>query len=468
MNDGVQLAMRLAARKAGRAQLVRASATVTADRGEAFAYAPICVVAEQRLQAIAFGNPLDEPQLAREALPLGRATAFLEPLSDSLEAYLQRSSAGRYSRLYVGHKNALETLALMGERYENNPEASEKVRRLGLLGRILYELSRFPGQQIVVNLAELLSNHVVSGGSASKDAQIRYLLTWLSPPPDVDVTIAAEDAALRPAAAMLVANDDAEVERKRAELKRSRMDPSIRAQIDAVLDRNALEEWGVLLAARDAFQNLALRPPGKLQAVYDTNLDWLARQLRDGHASPSRTFAMAALLDDHSLALFDETAATLEEDPGAFEAARQNGRAFVANVIDVVRHGRGRSIKPVHMNVELTQPLARLRAGTAVRFIGASMLATVLEVTRPIPGGPYRVSLDITTDVNRALRIPPGTVLRMLDGQRMDLSFWKSKVYARARAIGKPLLVADALPQATGRIDPTLDFTRLLSDLEQP
>jgi hypothetical protein len=468
MNDVVQLAMRLAARKAGRAQLVATTSSLSPDRGESFAYAPICVVAEQRLQAIAFGNPLDEPQLTREALPLGRETAFLEPFSDALDEYLRRAAEGRYARIFLLHKNALETLVLMSERYERNPNASEKVRRLGTLGRILFELSQFPGQQIVVNLAELLSRHIVSGASATKDAQIRYLLTWLSPPPTGDVAEAAEVAALRPAAAMLKQDDDHRVERLRAEFKRAGMPAALRSRIDAILDRNAVNEWQALVEAKTAFTDLALPSPGALQAIYDRNLDWLQRNLRDGHASPSRTFAMAALLDDHVLALFDERAAMLEEDRAAFEEARQAGRAFVAEVASVTRLGLGRAKKPVHMRVTIRQPIARLRRGTAVRFIGSKMVATVLKVARPVPGGPYDVELDITTDVNRALTIPPGTALRMLDGQRVDIGIWRSKVFARARDIGRAVLVADALPEPLGRIDPSTDLTKVLSNLERP
>ena len=97
------------------------------DERPAFAIAPIHVVAEELIQAVAYGNVDDEPSIVVEHHPLSRRSAFLEPFAVALEEYLQASVEQGSGRIYLPHESAIESLALLGARFETNAEASPVV-----------------------------------------------------------------------------------------------------------------------------------------------------------------------------------------------------------------------------------------------------------------------------------------------------------------------------------------------------
>ena len=467
MNDFLELGMRMSARRGGAALPLRACSEIAPDRGDAFGYAPIRVVSEERIQGAAFGFVDAKPMLVREALPMGRATAFLEPLADALDSYLRGAIAGRYARIYVPHHQAAEALWLLGERYESNPEASDKVRRLGFISRVLAEIIRFPGQQIVVSLGETLAKHVVSGGNKTHDLHLRYLMTWVGSTLGPATHDAAERAALLPAAAMLTREDDDRVERLRRDLKRNNGDPRLRSTIDRILDVNALSEWQLIVDARAAFRGFDLKAPSQLQSLYDQNLDWLARQLESGHAAPSRTFAMCDLLEEHSLAFDDHRTALIGADDRMFEMERDTGRSAYFEVVSVDRIGVGRNVAPVHVRGRVDQGILRLRRNAGVSFVDSKLTGTVLDLSRSTPDGPYEVVIDVTNQLRSATRLTPGTRLKMLEGQRVDMRFQKRKVFAAARDIARPILTQDTLPDAPGRVRPEVDLKAILVTLER-
>ena len=117
---------RVIARKRGRAYVTRATSALSPDPPRVFAIAPIQVVAEQRVQAVAYGDPEGEPQVITLWNPLDREVEALEPFAAALDDYLTSSLAGgQLPRVWVAHGAALKLLGLMGERYRRNQRASD-------------------------------------------------------------------------------------------------------------------------------------------------------------------------------------------------------------------------------------------------------------------------------------------------------------------------------------------------------
>jgi hypothetical protein len=122
-----------------------------------FGIAPIRVVAEERVQAIAFGLTNGSPSVAINWYPLGRETTCLEPFAHALDEYLRRSlTEGRVPRVWLPHRAALQMLGLLGPRYRRNTHASDAVRRMGWQCAEFAEEATFAGQQVVAVAADLL------------------------------------------------------------------------------------------------------------------------------------------------------------------------------------------------------------------------------------------------------------------------------------------------------------------------
>ena len=79
---------RLLAWDRGRATPIRQTCALSPDPPRVFGIAPIRVVSEQRVQAIAFGNLGENPQLVVSWNPLSRETTSLEPFATALDTYL--------------------------------------------------------------------------------------------------------------------------------------------------------------------------------------------------------------------------------------------------------------------------------------------------------------------------------------------------------------------------------------------
>jgi len=260
---------RVVARLQGRAFPTRATSAISPDPPCVFAVAPIQVVAEQHLQAIAYGDPEGEPRVITLWNPLDCEADALEPFAAALDDYLTSSLAGgQLPRVWVAHASALKLLGLLGEHYRRNAQASGTIRRLGGLCRALAAEQKFAGQQVIAVALDLLRSHVVTGQSPAEEEHLGALLAWVNPEVGEDPASVADWRALRPAAAMLDRESDDRVEELRRTAKAEGPEAAAaRAEIEARLLAGALNEWGLLLEARAAFRGLGLPPMPRLDGL---------------------------------------------------------------------------------------------------------------------------------------------------------------------------------------------------------
>ncbi|MBD5657266.1 MAG: hypothetical protein IAI50_19115 [Candidatus Eremiobacteraeota bacterium] len=465
MNASVDVFLRLAAFRARRAMPLTQTYRIAPDPAESFAIAPLRVVAEDFIQVVAFGNPDDAPMIVHEAMPLSRATAFLEPLSDALDEYIRRAVDQGGVRIYLPHRNALEMLTLMAPRFEHNKEASAKIRRLGYLARILRELAYMPGQQVVVVMSDALRGHAVSGSSPIKDAQLRYMVTWMNPPPGVDVEVAADEAALSPAAGMLYFKDDESIEDLRHRLKSKKGDAmALRSEIERIQDRNALAEWQVLTQARDALWGMQLSAQPRLTELAQQNLDYLRRALDGNTGSAKYAHPMARLYEDFGAAFTVAQAASIEADDRAFEAEVQKGKC-IRGRIDGRHLPSGPNRKPQHFTIVSEQRVLRLREGMKLRLRNAGVLFSVSGYERYVDGT-SRIEVSVLKGVRLAGRLQVGALVSLIEGEGVAF-----------RGLLRPLSNIDGvdIPSvnvAVGRgeaaIDPSLDLEAIAVALRRP
>src|SRR5689334_7248475 len=127
----IDLVARLLAAKERRALPIRTSSALAADPPVAFGIAPIRVVSEELVQAVAFGRLDRVPTIATTWNPLDREVAFLEPLAEQLNAYLSDCIVAQIlPRVWLPHGTALDILDILGHRYRANKHATDIIRRL--------------------------------------------------------------------------------------------------------------------------------------------------------------------------------------------------------------------------------------------------------------------------------------------------------------------------------------------------
>src|SRR5262245_3625651 len=135
----------------GRAYPVRTTSALSRDPTRCFGIAPLKVVSEEHVQAVAFGDMGGQPRVIVRWTPLGRDPGDLEPFADALDTYLGWSrQAGEPPRVWVPYPAALALLELLGHRYRTNSRASVTLRRMGWQCRVLTDEARYAGQQVVV------------------------------------------------------------------------------------------------------------------------------------------------------------------------------------------------------------------------------------------------------------------------------------------------------------------------------
>src|SRR5690348_12262748 len=84
----VEAVLRIVAHQEKRAVPSRETFGLTPDPSRVFGIAPIRVVSEQRVQALAFGVFGAKPQVVTTWNPLARDSAYLEPFAAALDDYL--------------------------------------------------------------------------------------------------------------------------------------------------------------------------------------------------------------------------------------------------------------------------------------------------------------------------------------------------------------------------------------------
>src|SRR5580658_7287539 len=136
---------RILASREGRAIPIRRTSSLLEDPPSVFAIAPIKMVSEEIIQAVAFGDPTREPRLITRWNPLSREAGDLEPLAVALDDYVTSALEEQaLPRIWLPHKSALTLIELLGHRYRTNQGATERLQRMGALCWAIAEEQRFP------------------------------------------------------------------------------------------------------------------------------------------------------------------------------------------------------------------------------------------------------------------------------------------------------------------------------------
>ena len=157
MNEADKVIARICARAQGRAVVVRERSSLSSDPLNAIGIATVKVVTEDQVQALAFGSLGQQPMVISRLNPMSRDTADLEQFAAWFVTYIDGClKDNEMVRVWVPHRKAVETLAIMGRRYENNKAASSNLQKAARYCRIIAEELHFTGQQTVAVAADLL------------------------------------------------------------------------------------------------------------------------------------------------------------------------------------------------------------------------------------------------------------------------------------------------------------------------
>lgn len=468
MSDISIAAARVLARNLGRAIPVVERGMLAPDPDEVFGIAPVRVVSEQRVQAIAFGllegSP---PRVVTIWNPLSRESDELTPFAEALDAYLMDTlREGRLPRIWLPHAAALEIVDILGQRYRTNPNASPALQRMGWQCRAIVEESKYRGQQVLAVAGDLLRAHLATGQSAVEDHHLGALLAWVDPPPGVDPVAAAERQSLIPAAAMLERAVDDEVEYLRSIAKKgnSARAADARRRIEEHLRRGGVREWDLLMRARRAFWGLGL-PPAPLAGLVEKSRERLEISLSYNLRPPSRPDSLANLLYDYELAMEQVEDALVRSDDSVRERARRKGKAVMAEVLAVDQPHRGRH--PCTLTLRTTQSVLRVRRGTRLQTLDASVVGRVLTIWEDGTGGTL-IELRLEKGVQSTRRPHVGAHMDWVDTVVYDGRYLRRKVNIVVRAVGPALVYGDRLPPAVVRELPAENLASIAEHLRRP
>ena len=405
MKDIDGLVARLVASGRGRAVPIRETSALAPDPEGTIAIAAIRVVTEDQVQALAYGSPDGRPSSIARLLPLGRDTADLEPFAEWLVTCVQRAVVpGLPWRVWVPHGKTIETLGILGRRYERNKNASPLLQEAARFCRIIAEESRFAGQQTVVVALDTLLRHVVTGQMPIEDQHLGAVLAWLPPDAGRDTLKMARERARLPASGILVNTpdqpDDNRVERLRKELKdasglrRAR----IERQIRRILTDAVMREWDLLVAARRAFHELGLAA-ADLDALCDDSRERVCWAVNNHLISPRRAVPLARRLEEYENALTRADDAALRTDATLRCRAARLGRVIECVVIRVNQPRQNRH--PCHLVIRTSQNNLRVRADDRVALASGSMQGVVREV-RPGAGATTLIDIELKKGVRVA------------------------------------------------------------------
>jgi hypothetical protein len=455
VNDIVVAVARAIARGRGRAIPIVESCKLSPDPELVFGIAPIRVVSEQRIQAIAFGLLNEPPQIVTIWNPLNRKSDDLGPFANALNVYIETAQRrNRLPRIWLPHSAALEIVGILGERYRTNRNASEDLKRMGSQCHAIVEESKYPGQQAVAVACDLLRAHVATGQSAIEDNHLGALIAWINPPKGFDPVNEAERISLIPAAAMLERDIDDEVERLRAIAKRGDNIGAIRAreQIQGHLLRSARREWGLLVRARRAFWGLGLSP-ARLDALNVESEQRLRFALSNNLNPPSRPHSLANLLYGYELSMDKMEDAMVRSDRSIRERARRKGRAFLTDVIAVNQPKQEQH--PCILRLRTVQPILRIRRGTLLQTLDSKVVGRVLTVREDGMGGKL-IELRLEKGVRSKIRPAVGALIDWVDTVVYDGKFQLQQTHSQMQVMEPPLIYGARLPApVTRRLPPS-------------
>lgn len=392
---------RMMARVENRAIAIRGGASFAMDPDQTIGIATIKIVTEEQVQAIAYG-PLDAPPaIIVRRNPLSRDVSDLMPFATYLRDWADRVSlAGGEGRVWTPHADAIDTIDILGHRYGYNDKAPEAVRRMGQVCRILAHEARFPGQQVVADAKQLLSEHAITGLSPAEEGHLGALLVWhdQSFP---DKLQASRDAIRIPASGVLVNTpdipDDEIVERCRRLIKTGTDEERAAAiiEMEEILEKTVRREWDLMVAARDAYLSLALPTTG-LSDLTKRSFRRLGNAIDFGFYPARAPERIALELEDMNAGAALEEVATLEADPILRDRAAHEGRAFVGTVTDIDQVKPNKN--PCTLFVTSSQPVIRLRVSDRVQFAGSNVKGIVRSI-RAAEGSKTCVEIKLTVGV---------------------------------------------------------------------
>jgi hypothetical protein len=458
---------RILARSVGRALPTRATSSIGPDPNPVFGIAPIKVVSEDIIQAVAFGRLDAAPQVAVRWNPLSRDTSALEPFARALDEYLTAASVGnRLGRVWVPNGTALTLIELLGYRYRTNQQASPALRRLGAQAIVLAGEARYAGQQVVVVATELLRSHVTTGQQPIKDNHLNALLAWVRPVPGVDPAVEADRRALVPAAAMLERDVDDHVEFLRKVGKgRGRAADEARGEIEHLLGRGALREWGLLSEARSAFWGLGLHAAPGVDALVRTSIERVGYALTTDRNRPSNPDTIARLLDAHEFATQRLDDVDTRGDGSARERARRQGRVIRARVVSITQPLPNRH--PCTILVETDQPVVRVRRDANLSTWDGRIAGSVVREWHERPGWRrFEIVLSHGVRATELSRLPAEG--DWYEASPFDTSFIRGQAYRAMRTANPALAYGDALPLAIPRSLPPGELLDIADGLRRP
>ena len=374
---------RMMARVENAAIAIRGGSSFAQDPKDTIGIATIKIVTEEQVQAVAFGRLDEAPSIIVRHNPLSRDVTDLLPLAKYVSEWADRvAAAGGEGRVWTPHSDAIDTIDVLGHRYGFNDKAPEVVQRMGQVCRILAHEARYPGQQVVADAKQLLSQHAITGLSPAEEGHLGALLVWH----DASVAHklrASRDAIRIPASGVLVNTpdfpDDESVERCRRLIKAGTNEERAAAtvEMEEILERTVLREWQLMVAARDAYLRLAL-PTSGLSDLTKRSFWRLANGLNAGFYPTRAPERIALELEDMNAGSALEEVATLEADPIVRDRAAQEGRAFVGTVtaIDQVKP----NFNPCTLYVTSSQPVIRLRLSDRVQFAGSNVTGIIRSI----------------------------------------------------------------------------------------
>ncbi len=467
MTGYAEVLARALALERAHAVAVREHCTISADPHAVFGIAPVKLVSEEAVQAIAFGTLGTEPQYVVRWNPLSRESGELEPFAAALDRYLtQAVQDDGLPRVWVPHRAALTMVDLLGFRYRTNREANEALRRMGWQCRALAEEAAYAGQQVVAIGGDLLRDHVVTGQLPIKDHHLDALLAWLEDVGGVDPGVEADRRALVPAAAMLERAADDRVEHLRKIAKAGGRPGHIaRREIERLLREGALHEWDLLVRARAAFWSLGLPVMSGIQALVKPSRDRISFSLASDLSPASTPHGLSRLLDRHEAAAELAEASIVLGDRSVRELARQRGRALNAHVTWIDQPTPNRHPCTIHTRTD--QPVLRVRQGTTLQTIGGTLVARVAMIGED-PAGGRVLELIVEKGVRASVLPAVGSLIELVDSVPFDSSWLRNRAYRAMQAAAHPLVYQDDLPAASPRHALPADLVAAAQGLRRP
>ena len=405
MKNVEELVARVVAFDRSRAVPIRETSALAPDSEEAIGITTIQVVTEDQVQALAYGSLDRDPTTIVRVHPLGRDTSDLEPFANWLVDYVRRViGGGRMLRVWVPHGKTIETLEILGRRYEKNEHASPMLQEAARYCRIIAEETRFAGQQTVAIALDQLLLHIATGQMPIEDRHLGAVLAWVHPEAGRNTRDVARERARWPASGILVNTPDRRDDDRIEQLRKKLKDASgcrrsgIERQIRRILTDAVNREWKLLVSARQAFWRLGLAP-GDVDGLSHDSCERVSWAVNNYLATPRRAAPLTRKLEEHENALQRTTEAALRSDGILRRRAARYGHVIggVVERVDQPQTNR----HPCHIRLRTSQNNLRVRPDDRVALVGGSRKGIVREIV-PDSNGTTLIQIELKNGVRGA------------------------------------------------------------------